>query len=604
MLKRVVIVFLFLSSIIFGRTAYRIDTLDIIADIQRDGSIQVEERVRYDIESINGILYNIDALGYGKLTNLQVFYQEDGELKEAQNNLRPSTGNYTLNLDDGVYKIKLYAPGRNEKKDFIFTYTLTKGVTVYRDIAQLNRKMVGKDWQSSIKNINVKIRLPELVNKKDIYAFGHGPLTGNIEIVNGQEINYSLTDYRPGEFLEVNLLFPKEILTNFNPMLVKNEKALKRILTMEENLAKEANELRRQAVVKVIIGKIVLGVLVLWWVFLVILIYKKNRKRYKVENEYGEYFRELPDDYSPAVAGTLLSRNLYPGSKELFATLLNLVRKGYLKLEEEEKRTTLILREDNKIGLSEEEKFVLDWYIRKLGDGGRVVLEEIETLVKGRNEAREFNNNYERWKTIVYSDMLAKGLKLDKKDKFSISLGGATGIFYFIGGGFLTTYFQSLYFLALTFMGFFLIPYTLSSKRPSLEKEKAISRWEAFKKFLVDYSNLEEAKLASLELWEHYFVYAVALGVAEKVAKGYKKIMSEKGEDSVVIRSGYRNSSLMSMYLYSNRFKNIERSTNSVVQRSIESVARSNRSSTGGRGGGFSGGSSGGGGGRSGGGAF
>ena len=46
MLKRVVIVFLFLSSIIFGRTAYRIDTLDIIADIQRDGSIQVEERVR------------------------------------------------------------------------------------------------------------------------------------------------------------------------------------------------------------------------------------------------------------------------------------------------------------------------------------------------------------------------------------------------------------------------------------------------------------------------------------------------------------------------------------------------------------------------------
>ena len=79
----------------------------------------------YDIESINGILYNIDALGYGKLTNLQIFYQEDGELKEAQNNLRPSTGNYTLNLDDGVYKIKLYAPGRNEKKDFIFTYTLT-----------------------------------------------------------------------------------------------------------------------------------------------------------------------------------------------------------------------------------------------------------------------------------------------------------------------------------------------------------------------------------------------------------------------------------------------------------------------------------------------
>ncbi len=604
MVKKILVLSLLLFTTIFGRTVYEIERLDIVANIERDGSLEVEERVIYDIGKINGILYNIDALGYGKFTDLQIFYEDDGEFKQARNNTAPSEGNFTVSVDDGLYKIKLYAPSQNERKEFIFRYNLTRGVTVYRDIAQLNRKMVGKEWQNSIGNISVTVNLPENVKKDDIYAFGHGPLTGNIEILDGKSVRYTLNDYRPGEFLEVNLLFPKNILTSFNPLLMKNKSALKEILDMEGKLAKEANDARKRAIIGFYLGRVVLVLAVAWWLFLVVFIYLKNSKRYKVENEYGEYFRELPDDYSPSIAGTLISRNLYPSGRELFAMLLDLVRKGHLKLEEGEKTTTLILQESGK-PLSEEEKFILNWYIRELGDGEKIILESVEASIKGRGGAKEFNRNYERWRTIVYSDMLEKNLKMDKRDKFSTSLGIFTGIAYFIGGGMLVVYFQSELFILMILLGFILLPYTFSRKRASLEKEKAISRWEAFKKFLVDYSNLEEAKLASIELWEHYFVYAVALGVAEKVAKGYSKIMSKKGEESTIIGGrGYRNNSLMNMYLYSHAFRSMERNTSFVAQRAMESVARSSRSSARGRGGGFSGGSSGGGGGRSGGGAF
>lgn len=604
MVKKILVLSLLLFTTIFGRTAYEIESLDIVANIERDGSLEVEERVVYDIGKINGILYNIDALGYGKFSDLQIFYEDDGEFKQARNNTAPSEGNFTVSVDDGLYQIKLYAPSQNERKEFIFRYNLTRGVTVYRDIAQLNRKMVGKDWQNSIGNISVTVNLPENVKKDDIYAFGHGPLTGNIEILDGKSVRYTLNDYRPGEFLEVNLLFPKNILTSFNPLLMKNKSALKEILDMEGKLAKEANDARKRAIIGFYLGRVVLVLAVAWWLFLVVFIYLKNSKRYKVENEYGEYFRELPDDYSPSIAGTLVSRNLYPSGRELFAMLLDLVRKGHLKLEEGEKTTTLILQESGK-PLSEEEKFILNWYIRELGDGEKIVLESVEASIKGRGGAKEFNRNYERWRTIVYSDMLEKNLKMDKRDKFSTSLGIFTGIAYFIGGGMLVVYFQSELFILMILLGFILLPYTFSRKRASLEKEKAISRWEAFKKFLVDYSNLEEAKLASIELWEHYFVYAVALGVAEKVAKGYSKIMSKKGEESTIIGGrGYRNNSFMNMYLYSHAFRSMERNTSFVAQRAMESVARSSRSSARGRGGGFSGGSSGGGGGRSGGGAF
>lgn len=604
MVKKILVLSLLLFTTIFGRTVYEIERLDIVANIERDGSLEVEERVIYDIGKINGILYNIDALGYGKFTDLQIFYEDDGEFKQARNNTAPSEGNFTVSVDDGLYKIKLYAPSQNERKEFIFRYNLTRGVTVYRDITQLNRKMVGKEWQNSIGNISVTVYLPESVKKDDIYAFGHGPLTGNIEILDGKSVRYTLNNYRPGEFLEVNLLFPKNILTSFNPLLMKNKSALKEILDMEGKLAKEANDARKRAIIGFYLGRVVLVLAVAWWLFLVVFIYLKNSKRYKVENEYGEYFRELPDDYSPSIAGTLVSRNLYPSGRELFAMLLDLVRKGHLKLEEGEKTTTLILQESGK-PLSEEEKFILNWYIRELGDGEKIILESVEASIKGRGGAKEFNRNYERWRTIVYSDMLEKNLKMDKRDKFSTSLGIFTGIAYFIGGGMLVVYFQSELFILMILLGFILLPYTFSRKRASLEKEKTISRWEAFKKFLVDYSNLEEAKLASIELWEHYFVYAVALGVAEKVAKGYSKIMSKKGEESTIIGGrGYRNNSLMNMYLYSHAFRSMERNTSFVAQRAMESVARSSRSSARGRGGGFSGGSSGGGGGRSGGGAF
>lgn len=140
MVKKICVIFIFLFSIAFGRTAYNIESLDVVADIKIDGRLEVEERVIYDIDRINGILYNIDALGYGKLENLQIFYEDDGEYKRAVNSYSTNEGDFSVDMENGLYKIKLYAPSVNEKREFIFRYSLSRGVTVYRDIAQLNRK--------------------------------------------------------------------------------------------------------------------------------------------------------------------------------------------------------------------------------------------------------------------------------------------------------------------------------------------------------------------------------------------------------------------------------------------------------------------------------
>lgn len=330
----IIAVFFTVFSVIFSAPSYRIDSLDITAKIQEDGSVVIEEIALYNASEINGVLYNIDAKGYGKLQSLEVFYEKNGEFVSAVNDRGTASGMYTVSVSDELYKIKLYSPMRNEKRYFGFRYVLPRGVTVYEDIAQFNRKMVGRGWQNSIRDVSVKVILPKEADKDKIHAFGHGPLTGNIEILNGREIFFTLKNYRPGEFVETNILFPKEIVSKINPSYVKKTKGYDSIMAMEGKLAEESNRERDRAVRGMILGRVVFSGGVAWWLFLMVFIYLKNGKKYKVINPYGEYFRELPDDYTPAVAGTLVSRKMYPAPTHLFATVMDLVRKDYLEMEE------------------------------------------------------------------------------------------------------------------------------------------------------------------------------------------------------------------------------------------------------------------------------
>ena len=606
-LERIVIIFVVFISMVssaFSSASYRIDDLRIRAEIKKDGSVLVTEQVLYSADKINGILYNVDAKGYGELKNLNVFYEENGKFIPAVKQRGSQRGSYTVSEDDGLYKIKLYYPLRNEREYFAVRYILPQGVTVYKDTAQFNRKMVGENWEKSIRNIQVIIELPEEISKEKIYAFGHGPLTGNVEILNGREIKYTLENYYPGEFLETNILFPKELVSEINKKYIKNKNAFSEIMKMEKNFAEEANRERDRAVKIMGLKWAVFGAAACWIIFVGTFIYLKNGKRYKVKAPYGEYFRELPDDYTPAVAGAVVSRTAIK-PEHLFATVMDLVRKDFLELIEEGKQTILRRTEERDFtSLKPYEKYVLDWYINDMGDGMEVVLENVEKYISGSRNAKKFYSKYQVWYKGVADDLKNLGIVKAKSKKIPTLLGVFTGFLMFPGGVFMAQKFGEPKFMIFTFGAIPFIIFSGSKRKLSLEAEEAYARWSAFKKFLVDYSNLEEAKTASIHIWEHYFVYAVALGVAEKVARAYKKISALRGEEENIGVGRYYRPSLMNSYMYSRAFRSVERYTAGAVNRSIREVSKSNHSSAGGRGGGFSGGSSGGGGGRGGGGAF
>ena len=606
MRKNTLRIFLFfLISIVSFAANYRIEKLDIEANLQKDGSMVVSEAVTYDIDEINGVYFDIDAKGFGELEDLQVFEDEPNtsSFKEVD------TSNYEVSVSDELYRIKLYSKNQNNIRTFKFVYKLPEAIKVYDDVVQFNRKMVGQEWQQGIKYITAKVIVPVPTDydNSNILVFGHGPLTGEVDKVENTVV-YKLDDYYPGDFLEAHILMEPEIFSEYNKSKIVHKDMKQKLLDMEAKLADEANAerdkaIRQQEMINKVFEKpgLIFGVLSSIWGALMYYIHVIFKRKNKVKNSVGKYLRELPDNSSPALVGGFMTNSI--NDNEILATIVDLVRRKVLTLENSDKNSIIILTGSTE-NLSAQEKAIVDIYINDFGDGKSLDLKSFGFFQKvPMSTARKF----EKWKTIIQSEMNRKdlvfeGFKGMGKNLFYKSLCGIIlGIKFF--GNILEKAMESKMFLIIIIMGVILFISLTKARYPRKELAEAKDKWQAFKNFLSDYSQLEEAKITSVHLWEQYFVYAVALGVSDKVVKAYKKALDMGVINDVQGVNSLAYSPIFNP-MFSRSFSNLNGMVSRTNSRASFTIASSRRSSLSGGGGGFGSGSSGGGGSRGGGGAF
>ena len=603
MKKNILRIFLFfLISIVSFAASFRIEKLDIEANLQKDGSMVVSEAVTYDIDEINGVYFDIDAKGFGELQYIQVFEDDStGGFKEVD------TSNYEVSVSDELYRIKLYSKNHNNRRTFKFVYKLPEAITVYDDVAQFNRKMVGQEWQQGINYITAKVIIPVSASydNSNILVFGHGPLTGEVD-KEGNTVVYKLNNYYPGDFLEAHILMEPEIFSEYNKSKIVHKDMKQKLLDMEAKLAEEANAerdkaIRKQEMINKVFEKpgLIFGVLSSIWGALMYYIHVIFKRKNKVKNSVGKYLRELPDNSSPALVGGFMTNSI--NDNEILATIVDLVRRKVLTLENSDKNSIIILTGSTE-NLSAQEKAIVDIYINDFGDGKSLDLKSFGFFQKvPMSTARKF----EKWKTIIQSemdrkDLVFEGFKGMGENLFYTSLGGIIlGIKFF--KNILEKAMESKMFLIIIIMGFILLISLTKARYPRKELAEAKDKWQAFKNFLSDYSQLEEAKISSVHLWEQYFVYAIALEVSEKVVEAYKKAL-----DMGVIDQGvnkFRTSPIFNT-MFNSSFSNLNGIVSRTNSMASSTIASSRRSSSSGGGGGFGSGSSGGGGSRGGGGAF
>ena len=599
MKKNILRIFLFfLISIVSFAASFRIEKLDIEANLQKDGSMVVSEAVTYDIDEINGVYFDIDAKGFGELEYIQVFEDDStGGFKEVD------SSNYEVSVSDELYRIKLYSKNHNNRRTFKFVYKLPEAITVYDDVAQFNRKMVGKEWQQGIKYITAKVIIPVSASydNSNILVFGHGPLTGEVD-KEGNTVVYKLNNYYPGDFLEAHILMEPEIFSEYNKSKIVHKDMKQKLLDMEAKFADEANAerdraIRQQEMINKVFEKpgLIFGVLSSIWGALMYYIHVIFKRKNKVKNSVGKYLRELPDNSSPALVGGFMTNSI--NDNEILATIVDLVRRKILTLENSDKNSIIMLTGSTE-NLSAQEKAIVDIYINDFGDGKSLDLKSFGFFQKvPMSVARKF----EKWRAMVQSEMDRKNLTYQGLGCLGVIFFAFFPMIFTFAGLVIGMITVNKMFLLIVVMGIILFVSGAKARYPRKELAEAKDKWQAFKNFLSDYSQLEEAKITSVHLWEQYFVYAVALGVSEKVVKAYKKAL-----DMGVIDQGvnkFRTSPIFNP-MFSRSFSNLNGMVSRTNSRASSTIASSRRSSSSGGGGGFGSGSSGGGGSRGGGGAF
>ena len=601
MKKNILRIFLFfLISIVSFAASFRIEKLDIEANLQKDGSMVVSEAVTYDIDEINGVYFDIDAKGFGELQYIQVFEDDStGGFKEVD------SSNYEVSVSDELYRIKLYSKNYNNRRTFKFVYKLPEAITVYDDVAQFNRKMVGKEWQQGINYITAKVIIPVSASydNSNILVFGHGPLTGEVN-KEGNTVVYRLNNYYPGDFLEAHILMEPEIFSEYNKSKIVHKDMKQKLLDMEAKFADEANAerdkaIRQQEMINKVFEKpgLIFGVLSSIWGALMYYIHVIFKRKNKVKNSVGKYLRELPDNSSPALVGGFMTNSI--NDNEILATIVDLVRRKVLTLENSDKNSIIILTGSTE-NLSAQEKAIVDIYINDFGDGKSLDLKSFGFFQKvPMSVARKF----EKWRAMVQSEMNRKNLTYQSLGCLGVIFFAFFPMIFTFAGLVIGMITGNKMFLLIVVMGIILFVSGAKARYPRKELAEAKDKWQAFKNFLSDYSQLEEAKITSVHLWEQYFVYAVALGVSDKVVKAYKKAL-----DMGIINDVQGVNSLAYSPIFNPMFSRSFSNLNGMVSRTnsgaSSAIASSRRSSSSGGGGGFSSRSSGGGGSRGGGGGF
>lgn len=610
-MRRLLLMFSLLLSFVWSgvtveasERSYEISQYTVQVDIQEDGSVLFFETMTYEFDgAFNGMLFNLDTRGIEEPTDIEVFLRAEGEDPFIPLTLSESGEPMTYELEERSNQLAftVHQPVEDAELTVRYQYRLPQLITNYNDIAEFNHRIIGAGWDEPLYDIDITVTLPEAVAAGELQAWAHGDQSGLINVLDdNQTVTLSLNRNPSNQFVEAHIIFPTTV-TASNPNVV-NEDRYNAIITLEERLASE----KQEELVMFFVLALVLG---LTGPLFVLLVFSWLRKKNKEANPQPaivpELLYEVPESLPPAIVMHAVFKK-YPTSEDVSATLMNLIRKGYLSIEaidnnygEEDFRVTKIKEPDDT--LLKHETRLIKWFIDVVGNGEELLLSEIEAINDNKKRAKRFNNEWVSWQSDVVMDSRPFIEKYQaphaNKAMGMVILAMVVANLFFIG---------SILIILMTDVSSWLIALAISgilfsttlliyhTKHPPLttEGDRARKEWRAFENMLKQVGDFDMTDIASLDIWDNYLIYAIAFGLAETVVD---QMRLDYGADEL------EDSYIGGFYYYHPLYLG---HMNQSINKGITSSTPASSSSSGGSGGSFSGGSSGGTGGGSGGGAF
>lgn len=596
--------FLFLLPVTSYAKYYDILSVDIDCYINQNSIVEWEEKRTFSFAGNYTFgYYDLPMTGYDWFRKIVVLENDIPYLF----NTSKSMGTYWVEHLSDYHRIHFYYDATDEQRTFGYQYLIEGAITRFEDYGQFYWKMQGDRWGEPCDRFTARIHLEKPIPKDDYLVWVHGPLNGVVSKIDDQTILLKVSDVPAYSFVELRLLIPSTYFIEGK----KNDSLIGPVALNEEAVwVKEANDIRKREIRLARKEKfwkwfwdILIYGLFLFFMFHVIVLYIIYGREFNL-NKKLVYYRE-PPDIPPAELGYLLRFNkFHPYSIQ--AILLDLIRRKFIRIEEGEdrlKREIVLVKDDEKgiDGLTNYETTLMFEILFR----DEFYQNQPQTTLSGLRKAIQksptrFYTPIEKFKREL-GDMV-KGRNFfdpisQKKASYLIDLSSLfLGIYILFG--FVIPH-SSLFLVLIPFC------WIIGSKAVSRRSKKGKEIFDqsvAFKRFLQDFSQLNDYSANSVVIWEKFLVYAVILGVSKKVIDALEVKWNVLANDSN--SNLFHSSSNQWIHSLSNLSRTsyaLGSSINRVqrpVTRSYSSSGSSHHfSSFSGGGGGFSGGGGGGGGG-------
>jgi uncharacterized membrane protein len=503
---------------------------------QENGDVLVEERRSFSFEG---------SFSWARLSLLRRGVQDivfEGVWDEETGRVCP----FEVERSPQEVAIRWSYQAQDEVRTFRLRYRLVGVVQRFEDVAEFYWKVI-EDRHARIGELRSIFLLLEKSSEL-LKLFVHtwaSPGEMNFS-EDWKSASFRLWDIPADTFVEARLLTNPRIFSAVPP---QGERRYRAILEEERAFAEQTDRSFSR-------GLLPVAVLGAFWVFYLALFlvwhFRYGREpRLSYEREYEQ---EPPRWFPPVFLGVLLSqkKDLALLVRAFFATILDLARRGYLTVHEEEKRGFLLRRDLLSFRLTAKGENDKEWakelhpfeqevlaLLRRIRPSPEspVTTRDIEEWGKTMDGSRgNLVAFLDRWDRELRREVEREYFPLldtvsERKRNIFIGLGACALIAGFVvtflevqssGGALIALLVPPL---ALIFLLIVLAQHFLSRWSP--EAALTYRRLMAFHHFLSDFSLLKEASSQLLALWDRYLVYAVVLGVAEKLLRHIRRYVEE-----------------------------------------------------------------------------
>lgn len=515
------------------------ENLNVSATLEESGDMAVAETWKVDLQDRNRPYRNlyrtftVDPAKADDIADLAVYDVDRGISYSFAGDVDPESvsgdelqDKCYLHREGNSLEIGWFMPAIDEGvRTFTVSYRVKNVVSVYADTSVLYYFFLPQDFNLPVTSLTGTVRFPQGGAKEDVHAWLHTTVQSNLNIDSAEQISFTASDLPAGTPAEVRLCMPPKLFPASTK--VSSDSALKGIEQEEQQWADEYEaKLHRQFVLGILDVLSALLVLVLAVIFFVHL--RRKNRRHRVE--VPEYTRDIPPGNSPGGIANLFYFYSGLGEKEknrmFSATLLSLARKGFVRFESAGTEFSVAAAGDTRgEKLTESEQVFYEMVSTAAEESeGSFTMKQFKHYAEKHGEY--VSRRMEDFLNAAKRELSGRGYYESKPVLFnaSVVLGVLllfVGIAVFIAtgsAGALLAYLP----LSLLIAGVLLLIGGSAKMKLSEKGEYEYGVWQGLKKYLTEFSRMEEYGVPQLELWEEYLVYATMMGISGEVCKQLK----------------------------------------------------------------------------------